>query len=188
MALINGDTGRLLRITKFNSSGTWTKQSDTLSVLVKVLGGGGGGAASGANAGTPGAGGGGAEALISVRDISTVTVTVGVGGTAGLTGGTVPGSGGTSSFGSYCVASGATGSPSSPGIGTTGDILYRGSLANRTGNTTGSVGGGGAMGFAGGNEAAAGTANTGAGGGGGVAGTSNGFAGGSGVVIVYEYS
>ena len=43
--------GKLLRITRYTSgSGTWTKPSDTVSVLIKTVaggGGGGGGSASG---------------------------------------------------------------------------------------------------------------------------------------------
>lgn len=111
-----------------DSPATWTKESWAKRILVTCIGGGGGGAAGYlASAGSTcfggGAGGGGG---IVVRDLSpddissTVTVTVGSGGTGGTaTSDGNPGTNGTaSSFGSYIYAvGGLKGSSTSGGAG-----------------------------------------------------------------------
>lgn len=183
--------GKLLRITKFTSSGTWTKPSDVGSVLVKVIGkGGSGGAGSNSTGGPPtfsyggGAGGGGGYCEKSINSAT-------IGASEVVTIGTA------TSFGSHCVSnSGGNGSTTAYGIGgtaTSGDITLQGNSA--TESMTGSVPFFGmflkTFGFAGGfctGGGTAGTANTGMGGVGGCGLGNAGGAGGSGLVIIYEYS
>lgn len=92
---------------------------------VTVIGGGGSG---GRNRGAGGGGGGKVEKYIDLTGVDTVPITVGAGGTKPAAG-TAPISGnpgGTSSFGSYCSATGGWGggnvTAGSPGIGVNGDI------------------------------------------------------------------
>jgi hypothetical protein len=97
--------GELINITTFEQSGTWTKPTSCTRVLVKVVGGGGGAAGYMESGG----GGGYAERVVDVTNVATVAVTIGAGGA--LVGYYAPaGDGGTSSFGSYCSASGGFGS------------------------------------------------------------------------------
>ena len=91
-------------IVVFSSSGTWTKPSWCKKVLVKVVGGGGGSAGYSESGGA----GGYAEEIIDVTGVSSVSVTVGGGG-GGVAYYNSAGDGGTSSFGSYCSASGGYG-------------------------------------------------------------------------------
>lgn len=113
----------------FNSSGTWTKPSggQTMAIIECIGGGGGGGGSKGGGGG----GGGYARLLVALSSLgSTVSVTVGSGGTAG-------GPGGTSSFGTWLHAyGGGAGYPNSSGGGGGGG----GSLA--TGSNGGSSNGG----------------------------------------------
>ena len=170
-------SGSLKRITKFTASGTWTKQTDAPTVMVKVVGGGGGG---GGGAGTFGGGAGGyAEVYVSAPG-ATETVTVGAGGAAG-------GAGTSSSFGAWAVATAGTGVSGAGGVGTTGDIVLAGGAGSHTAAGGGPGGnsyfGGGGGGDNGGNGTA-GAANTGGGGG---SGSGTGAVGGTGFVVVYEY-
>lgn len=115
-----------------NQSGgsyTWTKPSGCNNVLVYVTGGGGG-ARCNSNAYRGAGGGGGATAIKWITNIAdnSVAVTVGAGGNEAYNGGRGA-TGGTSSFGSYCSATGGEGgqtdSPYEGGIGgsaTGGDI------------------------------------------------------------------
>jgi hypothetical protein len=101
---------------------TYTKSSAAQSLIVECYGGGGGGhACDGMNIGFPGAGGGYCCLFITdASSISSVTVTVGDGGSAGAyIGPATGGNGGTSSFGSYCSATGGEG-----GTGYTYPTIY----------------------------------------------------------------
>lgn len=139
-------SGRLLRISKFTSSGSWIKQKDVGFIIVHLLGaGGGGGGAQGSTdystAGAAGAGGGGCVKKIDSSILGAIeTVTIGTGGTGGAATPSSGGMGGTTSFGVHCSASGGEGGQSSNGvppaaggataqggIGLGGDINYRGS-------------------------------------------------------------
>lgn len=116
-----------------------------VAVEVTVTGGGGG---SGGNAGTAGGqvaagagGGGGGTAIKTIRSGFgvTETVTVGAAGAAGSSGANAGGSGGTSSFGAHVSATGGAGGAGSsagagtqyfnggdPGVGSSGDINFKG--------------------------------------------------------------
>ena len=88
----------------FTSNGTWSRPSDVGSIQVVVVGAGGGGSGNGESAGA----GGCSRRILDVQNTSSVSVTVGnPGGGTGYSG--CGGSGNTSSFGSYCSASGGYG-------------------------------------------------------------------------------
>ena len=128
---------------------TWTKPSGVKKVKVIVTGGGGGCSAVGGNRaddqGAGGAAGGTAIKIIDVSSISSVTVTVGMGGTAtpanynnDVSSSTSPNDGAPSSFGSHCSATGGKAGRSYytnnagvvgqaiPGVGSGGDINIQG--------------------------------------------------------------
>ena len=128
---------------------TWTKPSGITKVKVIVTGGGGGCSAVGGNRaddiGAGGAAGGTAIKIIDVRSISSVTVTVGMGGTStpynynnDVSSSTSPNDGQPSSFGSHCSATGGKAGRSYytnnagvvgqaiPGVGSGGDINIQG--------------------------------------------------------------
>ena len=95
-------------------SGTWTKPAGCNNVLVYVTGGGGGARINDNN--YRGAGGGGGATSIKYIDVSSVasvTATYGAGGSYVRNGGRAS-SGGTSSFGSYCTATGGQGGETDP--------------------------------------------------------------------------
>jgi hypothetical protein len=107
-------TGSLIGVQVFTSSGTYTPDAGTASVIVAVLGGGGGGG----GVGSPGASNydaaaGGAAGAYSVGRITSsfsgVTVTVGAAGSGGAAGANAGTAGGTSSFGTLIVAGGGSG-------------------------------------------------------------------------------
>lgn len=96
----------------FLSSGTFTVPAGVFSVLVTCVGGGGGGSgcqsfsSTPANTNASGGGGGAGGTAIGIYAVTPgqgITVTVGAGATQGSTGGT-------SSFGSFCSATGGQGS------------------------------------------------------------------------------
>lgn len=117
---------------------TWTKPEGCTKVLVYVTGGGGGARCNSSS--YRGAGGGGAGTAIKYIDVSgvsTVAVTVGAGGGYAYNGGR-GGTGGTSSFGGYCSATG--------GIGGQTDSPYEGGLGGyASGGDINVPGGGGEM-------------------------------------------
>lgn len=137
----NINSGSLLRITVFTSSGTWTKGAGTNYVKVYGVGGGGGGGGTNAYQTTAGGGGGAGGyfmKFISTTGVSTVSVTIGAGGAGGTGGSGVYGStGGTTSFGAYCSGNGGAGGQTSYSNGGAGGTASGGTI-----NITG--GGGGA--------------------------------------------
>ena len=109
---VASQTGRLINIQVFTSSGTYTPTSGTKKIRAKAqgAGGGGGGAAASTTSGTLAAGHGGSggtygeTGIIDATSISTVSVTVGIGGSSSAGANGV--AGGQSSFGGYIVAPG----------------------------------------------------------------------------------
>ena len=99
------DSGGFISMTSFAASGTYTAPTGTTRVFVKCTGGGGGSAG---YLESGGAGGYTEKMITGLHSGWTVYVTVGGGGGGvGYYGG--GGVGGTSSFGSYCSATGGTG-------------------------------------------------------------------------------
>ena len=148
---LTGMSAGLQSMNVFTTPGTatWTKPSGITKVKVIVTGGGGGCSAVGGNrlddAGAGGAAGGTAIKIIDVSSISSVTVTVGMGGTAtphnynnDVSSSTSPNDGQPSSFGSHCSATGGKAGRSYytnnagvvghavPGVGSGGDINIQG--------------------------------------------------------------
>ena len=116
------------KYTVFTSSGTFTKDTDSSSVKVTVIGGGGGGAANNNPSERGGAGGGGGYAI---ERIASSSITGGVSVTVGSAG-SGTGGGGTSSFGTFCSASGGSG-------GTTGGGGQQGDGGNAGSGTGGNI-------------------------------------------------
>ena len=147
---LTGTGGGLQSMNVFTSTGTstWNKPSGITKVKVYVTAGGGGCSAVGGNrvddVGAGGAAGGTAIKIIDVSSISSVTVTVGIGGTAtphnagSSANDTTGGAGQPSSFGSHCSATGGKAGRSYytnnagvvghavPGVGSGGDINIQG--------------------------------------------------------------
>ena len=150
---LTGTSGGLQSMNVFTSTGTstWNKPSGITKVKVYVTAGGGGCSAVGGNrlddVGAGRAAGGPAIKIIDVSSISSVTVTVGIGGTAtphnagSSANDTTGGAGQPSSFGSHCSATGGGGGKSYtyltgagpvsvghavPGVGSGGDLNIRG--------------------------------------------------------------
>jgi hypothetical protein len=124
----NNDTGAAFARFQAGLTATWTKPTGCNSVLVYVTGGGGGARTNSNSYRGAGGGGGGTAIKYITNPTTTVAVTVGGGGNEAYNGGRGA-TGATSSFGSYCSASGGEGgmtdSPYEGGIGgsaTGGDI------------------------------------------------------------------
>lgn len=215
-----GGAGGLQSMQAFTSSGTWTKPAGITKVKVTVIGAGGGGgntdnSKSTSDSAAGGGGGGTSIKLIDVSAISSETVTIGSGGAGATSSGGTGSSGGNSSFGAHCSATGGsggegatlnsgTGTPGNGGAGSSGDINLTG-WAGMPGDENEDYGGGGGASFLGGGAPVTvnptGTPQTGASGvtpgAGGAAGYQNGGAGGTdsdggdgadGIVIVEEYA
>lgn len=112
----------------FTSNGTFSKGSYTGIRAVKVMCVGGGGGSGGcattaaAQGATSGGGGGGCYAekwILAGALASSVTVTVGNGGSAGAAGANAGGNGGDSSFGTACIGGGGAGSGGATASGST---------------------------------------------------------------------
>lgn len=186
---------------------TWTKPAGLKRVRVYVTGGGGGGGNTASNNESSGGGASGGTAIKIIEAASlgsTETVTVGSAGAAGNPAAT----GGTSSFGSHCSATGGKGGSSNmsytgngylnPGVGSNGDLNIMGSAPD-AGTPGLNVGGSGGPSFWGGagyggfnySFSNGGLGAFGGGGGGGYRTTAganaSGAAGGAGVVVVEEY-
>ena len=103
----------LLRVISYTSNGTWTPLPDTTMVCLATQGAGGGGGGStttgsGASSAAGGGGGGYQERWLSAGWGASETVTVGTGGAGGV-GGNNGQTGGTTSIGTLCVATGGEG-------------------------------------------------------------------------------
>lgn len=174
----------------FTASGTWTKPSgydDDTMVLIELWGGGGGGGRPSSSQGGGGGGGGYAARLMRIADIpSSVTVTIGAGGTAATAAGVDNATaGGDSTFGTLLTAYGGGKAGTTAGGGGGGLAGKGGNGVTTTPGTAGPVAGGagavgaGAAGHATGAEGGGGGAQSGAGGasffGGGGAGTTPGI-------------
>jgi len=191
----------------FTSTGTstWTKPSGVRRIKVIVTGAGGGGGATNTDDMSNGGGAGGtAIKIIDVTSISSVSVTVGTGGAGAADG--FPSSnsrGGTSSFGSYCSATGGDRTGGNWAIGgdggtaTGGDINISGSdgiggLIDLTTNHLSAGTGGASYWGQGGKGSTRATDNGTDGeafgsGGGGRANSNGGRTGAPGIVVVEEY-
>ena len=149
-ANLTGMSAGLQSMNVFTSTGTstWNKPAGTNKVKVFVTGGGGGCSGTGGDRsddiGAGGAAGGTAIKIIDVSSISSVTVTVGMGGTAKAanSGAALSNDGQPSSFGSHCSATGGQGGKSYytnnanvvghavPGVGSGGDLNLQGGYGN----------------------------------------------------------
>lgn len=137
----------------FTTSGTYTKPAGLKFVVVEVVGGGGSGGgvqATGVSGFAEGAGGGGGgysqKRILASALGSTETVTVGAGGVAAAAAGSGQ-TGGTSSFGSHCSATGGQGG--ALGAGTTTSATSAGGIGGDASggdlNVSGGRGGPGAV-------------------------------------------
>ena len=127
----------------FSASGTWNKPTGIRYVRVQLVGGGGGGGGHGESGGA----GGYAEKIINVRNISSVTVTIGGGG-GGVTYHNAAGNGGTTSFGSHLSGGGGYGavrhyshSGGAGGGGSGGNVNINGGGGNGHSSQAAGVGG-----------------------------------------------
>lgn len=218
MAMTSEEAESLIGLQVFTSNGTYTPTTGTKDVLVIcTAGGGGGGYAVGGTDAAAGAGGGAGGTSIErlTSGFSSVSVTVGTGGSGGVGSSATGATGGnSSSFGSALSATGGSAGANSGnqsattivqggsgGIGSDGDVNLRGGGGGPGINIAGSdavsgVGGasywgGGGPGIVNGSALSADTDNNyGAGGAGGSTTTAsdrNGGDGADGIVVVYEY-
>ena len=145
----------------FTTSDVFIVPAGVSQVEVEIWGGGAGSYASvsGGPSGGASAGGYARKRVTGLVPGQSVTVTVGAGGQAGQVGGTNPGGGGTSSFGSYVSATGGSlnylanasapqhgGTPAGTGVG--GDVNLTGSAGQGGLHNQGGMGGAAPMGGA----------------------------------------
>jgi len=199
------DTGSIISITTFTSSGTYTVPSGAGTLFVRVQGGGGGAASYCESGGA----GGYAETYVKVAPAgltpgsSTIAVTVGGGG-GGVGYYAAAGAGGTSSFGSYASATGGRGANNdyghTGGHGGFGSGLLQLAGGGGSGHANGHSNAGSAKGGAsyfggpsgtrhsGGEQIGPGAPGSGAAGGVTDGGAGGGHGGASGLVVVYAYT
>jgi hypothetical protein len=138
MNVFTTETGQAFARNQSGGSYTWTRPSGCNNVMVYATGGGGG-ARCNSNSYRGAGGGGGATSIKWIANITdaTVAVTVGGGGNEAYNGGRGA-TGGTSSFGAYCSATGGEGGQS--------DSPYEGGIGgSATGGDINVPGGGGEM-------------------------------------------
>lgn len=141
----NGYSGRLVGTPKFiTTSGTYTTPPGVKAIIVEVVGGGGGGggcvaASTGAHTVSGGGGAGGTAKSFIALPLASYTVTIGAGGTAGTTAGSVGGDGGTTSFGSVAVATGGAGGGGGNSGATSSNNVLVASGGNAGKGTTGNI-------------------------------------------------
>jgi hypothetical protein len=142
-------------VQSFTASGSFTVPAGVSQVEAEVWGGGSGSYASTATLAS-GGGAGGGYARKRVPGLVTgqvIPITIGAGGAGGTTGGALPGTGGTSSFGPYVSATGAGlnfldsfSAPQNgaypPGAGIGGDLNLTGSMGQDSVAGRGGLGGG----------------------------------------------
>jgi len=203
--------GRLLGVKIITSTGTYTKTPGTNKADVLAVGGGAGGgysiSSSNYNAGGGGGGAGGhSRSLIDLTGVSTVSCTIGSGGTRGIAATqTSPLAGGVTSFGSYLSATGGFpgGNALAPsavavsavggkgGTGTTGTVLGSGGSGMPSVVSSSAAGASVGNGF-GGQSALSGQPGYGAGGNGGQTTGGNqsvdGSNGSAGAILILEYA
>ena len=177
-------------IQTFNASGTWTKPAGARTVEIFLWGAGGGGSSSSGGGG--GGGGGMHYAAIPASTLSTsVAVTVGSGGTPGVTGGSsyfigsaIDGFGGRGNGSTNGGGSGGTIVGGSGGFGGSGGTIPGGLGGNGGGGLSGFGGvggfGGGGGGFSGRDSTSSSDSSFGGGGSGGSSGSGGTAAGGGG--------
>jgi len=122
----------------FTTSGTWTKDAGLKYVVVELVGGGGGGGDDpGDNADGGCAGGFSRKTILASNLGATETVTIGAGGLHESGQG-----GGTTSFGTHCQATGGAYSndTNGGGVGSGGDLNFKGEAGNRGSDSTSSSG------------------------------------------------
>ena len=194
-----GASGSFLRITRYSTagSGTWSKPSDTVSVLIRTIAGGGSGrGADNTTGGSGGSSGGYSEKYIATAD-SSYSYVVGAGGAAGSGQSSAGNAGGETTIAGISGGGGGGGGfrdGGTPTVPTGGDLNIaggggmQGTRGQNSGYGGGGSGGSGVWGGGGSSDISAGT--FGGGGAGSAAGTSGGgsFAGGSGYIEIWEYS
>ena len=112
-ATLVGFPGRLLKVTTFTTSGTYTPTAGVSTIIIEGIGGGGGSGGNPATSATQnsisGAGNAGAYGRAITTTVTSQTVTVGAAGAAGTAGANAGGNGGNSSFGTLAVFGGGNG-------------------------------------------------------------------------------